>query len=106
MLCSNLIPKTVLIAGGTQGLGREIALHFSECGTENIIVCGRDQKNGENTVREILKKGVFADFVRADLSLVSGCRTVAHFCEKKTGAIDGLVYAAGVTDRGTIETTT
>jgi NAD(P)-dependent dehydrogenase (short-subunit alcohol dehydrogenase family) len=45
-------PKKVLIVGGSQGLGREIAAHYASKGAE-VIVTGRDLAKAEATAREI-----------------------------------------------------
>ena len=65
----------------------------------------------ENKIRkeeknEILNKWCKCEFVKADLAKEEDCRSVVKCCIEKFGSIDGLVNAAGITDRGTIEDTT
>lgn len=105
MLSNDFSPKVVLVTGGTQGLGKGVALHLAQVGVEKIIICGRNEEKGNDVVRSIREIGTEAYFIKADLSKISGCRTVSKFCADNFSLIDGLVYAAGATDRGTIETT-
>src|SRR3989338_466403 len=106
MSSNDCLPNVVLIAGGTQGLGKGIALHLANIGIKKLIICGRNEENGKRVIQAIQKMGCKAYFVKADLSKVSECREVYKFCAMHFPFIDGLVYSAGVTDRGTIETTT
>lgn len=103
---NNYFPSTVLIAGGTQGVGKGIALYLAKQGVATLIVCGRNIEDGNETVRLIKKIGVDAYYVQADLSIISGCRIVYEFCANHFHSLNGLVYAAGIMDRGSIETTT
>lgn len=95
----------VLIAGGTQGLGKGIALHLAHVGVKTIIICGRNQEKGEHVIKSIQETGREAYFIKTDLEKTSECKKVSQFCAENFSGIDGLVYAAGVTDRGTIEST-
>ncbi|OGT36784.1 MAG: hypothetical protein A3F12_00685 [Gammaproteobacteria bacterium RIFCSPHIGHO2_12_FULL_38_14] len=104
MIPDNFSSKIVLVAGGTQGLGRGIILHLAKLGVEKLIICGRSSKNGGALVKDVSSLGVNGYFVQADLTKVSDCRKIYAHCEKNFGTLDGLVYAAGVSDRGTIDT--
>lgn len=105
IMIDNFLPEVVLIAGGTQGLGQGVAMHLAAIGVKKLIICGRNEKKGEAVTQTIRDMGRDAYYIKADLEKVSDCRVVSKFCEENFPAIDGLVYAAGVTDRGTIETT-
>ena len=59
--------KTVVITGGTSGIGKATSLAFSEQGA-NVVVSGRRIPEGENVVQEITSAGGNALFVRADVS--------------------------------------
>jgi NAD(P)-dependent dehydrogenase (short-subunit alcohol dehydrogenase family) len=83
--------KTVLVTGGTSGIGRATAERFAEAGA-NVIISGRDQTRGEEVVREIEQEGGRARFLAADLSKRSGARELAE----AVGPVDVLVNNAGV----------
>ncbi len=100
-----VIGKIFIVTGGTQGLGKEIALHLARKGAEGIVICGRNTKNGEAAAREIEGLECSCQFVPADLTAEENCREVVRVCDETFGKVHGLVNAAGLTDRGTIEDT-
>lgn len=101
-----LAGKIFIVTGGTQGLGRAIALHLAREGAAGILVCGRNRENGEQAAGEITKAGSVCEFVHADLQYEEDCRRVVSECDRRFAAVHGLVNAAGLTDRGTLESTT
>jgi NAD(P)-dependent dehydrogenase (short-subunit alcohol dehydrogenase family) len=101
-----LSEKVCIVTGGTQGLGKGIALHLAKRKAEGIIICGRNSQNGASTAQEIREHGCSCKYVQADLSREEECRNVVRVCDKSFGRVDGLVNAAGVTKRGTLEDTT
>jgi NAD(P)-dependent dehydrogenase (short-subunit alcohol dehydrogenase family) len=97
--------KIFIVTGGTQGLGKEIALHLARKGAEGIVICGRNTQNGEAAAREIQGIKCSCQFVPADLTAEENCREVVRVCDETFGKVHGLVNAAGLTDRGTIDDT-
>jgi NAD(P)-dependent dehydrogenase (short-subunit alcohol dehydrogenase family) len=101
-----LSEKVFIVTGGTQGLGKGIALHLADCGAAGIVICGRNRENGEKSARKIMDVGCTCEFVQADLTIEENCCEVVRVCDEKFGSVQGLVNAAGFTGRGTIEDTT
>ena len=101
-----LYGKVFIVTGGTQGLGKGIALHLADCGAKGIVICGRNVENGKTSAGEIMDIGCACEFVQADLTIEADCCRVVQVCDQKFGSVQGLVNAAGSTDRGTIEDTT
>ena len=98
----SLTGKVAVITGGTQGLGEGIAHVFADRGAAGLVICGRNQANGERVKTALLAKGTNTVFVPADLARVEDCRAVIGAAEITFGRLDALVNAAGLTDRGTI----
>ena len=96
--------KIIVVTGGTQGLGEGIARHLAENGAEGLVICGRNQERGASVAAELTTAGCQVLYVPCDLE--ADCRNVIHACDAKFGRLDGLVNAAGVTTRGTLDDTT
>lgn len=99
-----LAGKAVLITGGFQGLGLEIARQAQANGAARIVLAGRDASKAEYARAEIAgAQLVFGELADPDVP--------GRLIEEALagGPLDGLVNAAGVTDRasfadGTAET--
>ena len=98
--------KVVIVTGGTQGLGEGIALHLAEVGAAGLVICGRGQERGQMVVDALNQSGCPSSYVPADLSKEDDCRKVVQACDERFGRVNGLVNAAGITTRGTLEDTT
>jgi NAD(P)-dependent dehydrogenase (short-subunit alcohol dehydrogenase family) len=59
---------SILVAGGTSGIGREVAQHYADAGHE-VVLTGRDLQRAENIAKEIGGKtrGLDLDLARPDL---------------------------------------
>jgi NAD(P)-dependent dehydrogenase (short-subunit alcohol dehydrogenase family) len=97
--------KVVIVTGSTQGLGAEIAGRAARLGAAGIVVCGRDRDRGEAVREELEGLGSEAAFVEADLSQSEPPVAVVSACEERFGRLDGLVNAAGLSSRGTLDDT-
>jgi len=98
--------RICVVTGATQGIGRAVALYLAESGASGIVICGRSSEKGEEVARAIEAAGCECEFVRADLTVEADCRQVVRRCDERFGRLDGLVNAAGTTERGGIEDTT
>jgi NAD(P)-dependent dehydrogenase (short-subunit alcohol dehydrogenase family) len=97
--------KVIVVTGGTQGLGAAIARRAAGLGAGAIVVCGRDRERGEAVRADLARGGIEALFVAADLSVEADCRAVVRACDERFGRVDGLVNAAGLSTRGTLDDT-
>jgi NAD(P)-dependent dehydrogenase (short-subunit alcohol dehydrogenase family) len=95
--------KVLVVTGGTQGLGAAVARRAARLGAAGIVLCGRDRERGE-AVRDELEADAL--FVAADLVDPASCATIIAACDDQFGRVDGLVNAAGLSSRGTLDDTT
>ncbi len=87
--------KTVLITGGTSGIGRATAVLFAREGARVAIV-GRDRVRGHDMVAEIERAGGTAIFLQCDVRLADECRRAVEETVDAFGGLDILFNNAGV----------
>ena len=91
--------KVVLVTGATQGVGRAIAETLARSGAGGLLVTGREKTRGGAVAAELSQLGPPTVFVAADLADPAAPALLARACVEGFGRIDGLVNAAGLTDR-------
>lgn len=82
--------KTVLVTGGTAGIGAATARAYAAAGA-NVVITGRDEKRGQQIVDSITQAGARARFIRADLARFEDVERLATEVEH----VDVLVNNAG-----------
>jgi NAD(P)-dependent dehydrogenase (short-subunit alcohol dehydrogenase family) len=87
--------KTVLVTGGSRGIGRMIAGGFVDAGA-TVYVSSRSAEACDEVAAELSETGVCVS-VPADLSTESGCRTLADEMTRRADRLDVLVNNAGNT---------
>jgi NAD(P)-dependent dehydrogenase (short-subunit alcohol dehydrogenase family) len=94
--------KVILITGGTQGVGRAVALEAARSGASGIVLTGRDADSGAQAAAEVEALGVSSLFVAADMGDPAMPERVMSAALDHFGRLDGLVNAAALSDRGSI----
>ncbi|MFB9660162.1 SDR family NAD(P)-dependent oxidoreductase [Glycomyces mayteni] len=79
--------RTIVITGGTDGLGAGLARHYLAQG-DAVVAIGRSEDKGASLAR------LGAHFIGADLSLVAENRRVIDLLASRFGAIDALIMCA------------
>jgi len=97
--------KVVVVTGSTQGLGAAIATRCARLGAAGVVVTGRDAGRGERVRQSLAALGTDALFVAGDLAREAGCRAIVAAAAERFGRLDGLVNAAGLSLRGTLDDT-
>ncbi len=95
--------RVFVVTGGTQGLGTAIAEALAAAGAAGIVICGRNRDHGAGVKARLEAAGAEAEFVAADLARADDCLAVMAACERRFDRVDGLVNAAGLTERGGID---
>lgn len=95
--------RVFVVTGGTQGLGSAIAEALAAAGAAGIVICGRNRDHGAGVKARLVAAGAEAEFVAADLARADDCLAVMAACERRFDRVDGLVNAAGLTERGGID---
>jgi NAD(P)-dependent dehydrogenase (short-subunit alcohol dehydrogenase family) len=87
--------KVALVTGGTSGIGRATALAFAEQGA-NVIISGRREAEGEETVALVEKAGGTGLFVRAEVSLEEDILALLDATLEQFGRLDFAFNNAGI----------
>jgi NAD(P)-dependent dehydrogenase (short-subunit alcohol dehydrogenase family) len=82
--------KTVLVTGGTSGIGEATARAYAKAGAD-VVITGRDRTRGEQIARELSEHGGQGRFIRADLTRLEDVEQLAA----QVNGIDVLVNNAG-----------
>ena len=98
--------KTVLITGGTRGIGRDIAFEFLQRGYEVIINYSSNESAAIATQAEFNMLGYCPVLMRADVSDEAQVRDMFSEIFRLYNKIDVLVNNAGISYVGVIQDTT
>jgi hypothetical protein len=93
--------KTVIITGGSEGIGAATARLFAEAGA-NLMLVARDKKNLE-AVAEELRDKTKVEIFAMDVSDADACVDVFKKSKFEFGRVDILVNNAGYHARGNVE---
>ena len=94
--------KTVLITGGSQGIGQGIAFRLAEEGADIVIDYVGNSQPADATVVQIQKRGRRALAVEADISSVDQIHTMMKHAVDSFGGVDVLINNAGVEKHASI----
>lgn len=95
MTVTSMAGRTVLVTGGTGGIGGATAMGLARMGA-NVAITGRDATRAESTAEEIRSAtGVRVDVFLADLSAQADVRRLADEALQRLPRIDVLVNNVG-----------
>ena len=96
---------TVIVTGGTSGIGREAALRFGEAGATVVIADIREEPKEDDTSipthEQISEDGGRAVFVEADVSDPEDIHAVVE-AAREFGGVDVMVNNAGIYRHGSV----
>ncbi len=94
--------KTVVITGGTRGIGRAIAELFAAEGA-NVAICARDSKRVAAAVQRLEAQGVRAFGAAVDVTDGAALQAFIHEAARKLDGIDMYIANASTLARGNDE---
>jgi len=98
---NNFKDKTVIITGGSQGVGAATARKFADAGA-NLVLVARRKKGLENMAEELRPK-TRVEIVAMDVSDLDACTNLFKKAEFEFGSVHVLVNNAGFHERGPVE---
>jgi len=94
-MTTELQGKVGLVTGGTSGIGRDTAVLFAKAGAK-VVVAGRREKEGNETIELIRAAGGDGLFVKTDVSKASEVEALVKKAVEKFGRLDVAFNNAGI----------
>ena len=94
----DLTGKTAVVAGGTSGIGRALAVGLADAGA-NVVPTGRRAELVDEVAGDIEARGRRALRINVDVTNRPSLERLRDACLAEFGGIDILVCAAGITKR-------
>ncbi len=87
--------KIALVTGGTSGIGRATAIAYARAGAK-VVVSGRREKEGQETLALVQKAGGTGLFVRADVAVEADVKNLIDATLRAYGRLDIAFNNAGI----------
>lgn len=95
--------KTVLVTGGSRGIGKAIAIKFAKKGYNVAISCIHNEERLNQTKKEIESYQVSCLAYLGDMGEMSHCEEFFAAVKKQFGSLDVLVNNAGISYIGLLQ---
>lgn len=88
--------RTIVVTGGTRGIGRAISLHFASLGGKVTAAYLANEEAAGSLAEEAKSLAGSVSVIKADASTQEGAVAIMEAAAKETGGIDILVNNAGI----------
>ena len=88
--------KTVLITGGSRGIGKCIAENLARDGFNVVLNYNKSEKQAKQIKKELEEQGINIEICKADVSKREEVKKLIKFTLNKFGNIDVLINNAGI----------
>ena len=93
---SSIAGRSVLVTGGTKGIGKGIARVFAKAGA-HVVITGRDEASAARAADELTALGGGAvTYVLGDVADAESCRAMVAAAVERNGGLDVLCANAGI----------
>ncbi len=99
----SLANKTILVTGGTRGIGQSISLRFARAGATVIANYLRDEKAASRLKAIATEEGLSILLCRADLTNERGLEQLDRLLQEQAPNISGLVHCAATGVHGPLD---
>jgi 3-oxoacyl-[acyl-carrier protein] reductase len=94
--------RSVLVTGGTAGIGKGIAACFAGAGAR-VAISGRDEKRGAAAAAELQSAGGEVIYVQGDVASSAGAEGMVSDVVERFGGLDVVCANAGIFPSSTLE---
>ena len=88
--------KTVLITGGSRGIGKCISENLAKDGFNVVLNYNKSEKQAKQIKKELEEQGINIEICKADVSKREEVKKLIKFALNKFGNIDVLINNAGI----------
>lgn len=92
----DLTGKNALVTGGSQGIGKAIALGLAESGANVIIQYNSNHKKAEQSLSELREYQVRSEMIAGNLSNGDVPQRIFNYCTHHLGKLDILILNASI----------
>ena len=90
------MPKTIIVTGGSRGIGRGIVEYLAPKGYQIILNYCKSEDVAKEIQKNLKEKGYTIEIYKADVSNRNQVKKMIQFCIEKFGKIDILINNAGI----------
>lgn len=101
-MSASLKGKSVIVTGGSKGIGKGIAKVLAGFGAK-VLIAARQLKDAEATAQELTKAGGTASAFAADVTKLADMQAMAKAAVDRHGGLDVLCANAGIFPQAKIE---
>lgn len=91
--------KTVIVTGGSSGIGKALAMQFASSGA-NVVIAARNEAKLNETKAALQHSGYSVTAITCDVSDAAQAEMLINETVKRFGRIDVLINNAGISMRG------
>lgn len=91
-----LAGKSVLVTGGSRGIGRAVSVRLAEMGARVTVNYSSDEESARQTIRDIHECGGEGEAIRADMVHAGEIETLFQSVMERAGRLDILINNAGM----------
>ena len=88
--------KTVVVTGGSRGIGASIVKELARSGYQVILNYHNSEEQAKQLQEELKKEDIAIEIVKADVSKREDVKALMHVAMEKYGTIDVLINNAGI----------
>lgn len=98
--------KTVIVTGGSRGIGKAIVYAFANAGYNVILNYNQSEQSAKNIVEDLKECKGIVEMFKADVSRRDEVDAMIEYVNKEFGGIDVVVNNAGISHVGLFDETT